>query len=107
MFERTGIKVTPEAEEAGRLYREAIRLAEAGKYDEAVASASAIEGTNSRFAQTFRNEAMLGIVHLCCDAGQVEKAAEIAGRIDAPRLRRRAFEVISSRPGTGAPAQRP
>ena len=39
---------SPEAEEAGRLYREAIKLAKSGKFDEAIRSAEAIEETKFR-----------------------------------------------------------
>jgi hypothetical protein len=99
VYDPTNIKIRPEAVEAGRLYRKAIRLAKAGEFDEAVRSVRAIEATNARLRFNFRNEAFLEIMYLCCEAEQVEKASEIAGEMDGPTFQKRALEVIESLQG--------
>src|ERR1700754_577632 len=75
-------KLPKEAHEAGRLYRQAIQLAKGGEFDNAVRCATAIEATGFKLRAVFRNEALLAIVVLCCDAGLTTKAREIAKQID-------------------------
>jgi hypothetical protein len=101
MHDPTYLKPSPEAEEAGRLYREAIKHAEASRYDDAIRSVEAIEETKFRLSFVFRNEALLEIVTLCCDAGEIEKASEVARQMDVSRYQKRAIEVIESYLGGG------
>jgi hypothetical protein len=88
---------TKGAEEAGRLYRQAIKLAKEGEFEKAVRCATAIEATGFRLKLTFRNEALLEIVSYCCDAGLTTKAREIAKQIDLPQFQMRALDVIGAR----------
>jgi hypothetical protein len=89
--------ISKDAEEAGRLYRQAIQLAKGGEFDKAVSCVTAIEATGFRLQQTFRNEALLEIVSYCCDAGLNTKAREIAKQIDLPQFQMRAADVIAAR----------
>jgi hypothetical protein len=57
-YESNAIILSPEAEEAGRLYRQAIALAETGAFDDAVAAAEAIGRVDFRLSQCFRSEAL-------------------------------------------------
>ena len=94
MFNPKDIVTSPEAEEAGRLYREAITLGKAGKFDEALRSVQAIEETRFRLSVVFRNEAMLALVRLCCEAIQFERAFEIAKLMELPQFQKLAFECV-------------
>jgi hypothetical protein len=85
-----------EAHEAGRLFRQAIQLAERGEFDDAVQCVRAIEATGFKLQLVFRNEALLSIVAHCCDAGQTMKAHEIAKQINLPQFQMRAQEVIAA-----------
>jgi hypothetical protein len=94
MFNPKDIVVGREAEEAGRLYREAMKLGKVGKFDEALRSIQAIEETKFKLRLVFRNEALLGLVHLCCEASQFERAFEIAKVMELPQYQNRAFETV-------------
>jgi len=94
MYNPKEIVRTPEAEEAGRLYREAIKLGKVGKFDEALRSVEAMEETNFQLRLVFRNEALLESVHLCCEASQIERALEIAKVMELPQFQKLAFETV-------------
>jgi hypothetical protein len=94
MYNPNDIVRTAEAEEAGRLYREAIKLGKVGKFDEALRSVEAIEKTQFRLRVVFRNEALLELVHLCCEVSQIERAFEIAKVMELPQFQKLAFETV-------------
>ena len=89
-----GIVRSPEAEEAGRLYREAIKLGKLGKFDEALRCVEAIEETGYRLRLVWRNEVLLELVHRSCEASQLERALEIARIMELPQFQKLAFETV-------------
>ena len=94
MYNPKNIVRSPEAEEAGRLFREAIKLGKVGKFDEALRSVEAIEETGYRLKLVWRNEVLLELVHLCCEASQLERAFEIAKVMELPQFQKLAFETV-------------
>jgi len=72
-----------EAREAVRLHHEAAAYAQYGRFDDAVNSAEKIEYTEVCFRYAYRNEALINIAAKCAEAGQLDRALEIAEKIAA------------------------
>jgi hypothetical protein len=86
--------LSPESHEAGRLCRESIRLAKLGQFDEAVSLIDAMPDLAYGQRECLMDEALLGIVTLCCKANQIERATKIAKMIGMSKFQKRAFEIL-------------
>jgi hypothetical protein len=94
MYDAKEIVLSPETIEAGRIYRESVELARLGKFDEAIRSIGGLPAMEHGLRPVFRDEALLEIVSLCCEANQREKASEVAKAIGLQKFQKRAFEIL-------------
>ena len=98
-MDKDEIVVSPETSEAGRIFRESIRLAKLGQFEEAVSLIDTMPDLAYGMRPILIDEALLAIVTLCCKANQIERANKIATMIGMPKFQEPAFEILEQYAG--------